>query len=266
MALDREQENVKKEQIIDAIGGKTALELLEKSSKWYALGQTKSPLDWRLVWGRCFANIVCERNEVAKLLPASLTLAKHNAQQLLAASVLFREQFDQKQYDQILAQAMKSNVSTASNSAKLIAMERTDAEVPISIFPLHHEILRSIASDEDAFTKKRFPETNRRLWLKAIELVALSPMTASRRETWLADAAFALGDAKGEISHLRFASLSEPNNPGLHFRFASRLLDVADPNTEEVAVEEVRKAIKQLKRMDSASIEAKILEERVNQL
>lgn len=157
---------------------------------------------------------------------------------------------------------MKSNLGTAYNAAKLLAMNRTDSEIPVSIFPPNYEVLRIIATE--TFTKVRFPITHQRLWERALELVAQTRMTVSRREMWLADASLALGDAKGEISHLRIALLSEPNNARLHFRLASRLLDAADSSTEEEALKQVREVIKRLRKMDSTSDDAKVLENRAN--
>ncbi len=256
MALDREQSQTKKEQIIESVGGREAIDLLGKSANWYALGQTKSPLDWRLLWGRCLANTECDRNEVAKLLPASLVLAKHNAQQLLATTVLFRDQFDQSQHERILSQAMKSNPSAAVNSAKLLAMERKDNTVPIAIFPQRYDVLQSIASAKDTFTKDRFPKTNRQLWERARELVEQAPMTASRRHLWLADSSAALGDVNGEISHLQDAVRKEPNSITLQCRLANRLLDIKDING-------AKKVLETLRRQDPESSEVKALAERI---
>jgi len=254
LALDREKNPMKREQIIKSVGGQNAIDLLGKSANWYALGQTKSPLDWRLLWGRCLTNTECDRNEIAKLLPASLVLAKHNAQQLLATTVLFRDQFDQKQHERILTQAMKSNPSVSVNSAKLLAMEREDNTVSIEIFPQKYDVLETIA--KVIFTKELFPKTNRQLWERARELVAKAPVTASRRHLWLADSSSALGDVKGEITHLRAAVLAEPNSIMLHCRLANRLLDIKDVNGAKAVLEK-------LKRQDPENSEVKALADRI---
>jgi len=254
LALDREKNPMKREQIIKSVGGQNAIDLLGKSANWYALGQTKSPLDWRLLWGRCLTNTECDQNEIAKLLPASLVLAKHNAQQLLATTVLFRDQFDQKQHERILTQAMKSNPSVSVNSAKLLAMEREDNTVSIEIFPQKYDVLETIA--KVIFTKELFPKTNRQLWERARELVAKAPVTASRRHLWLADSSSALGDVKGEITHLRAAVLAEPNSIMLHCRLANRLLDIKDVNGAKAVLEK-------LKRQDPENSEVKALADRI---
>jgi hypothetical protein len=261
LALDQEQDKIVREQIIESIGGQSALDLLEKSANWYAMGQTKSPLDWRLLWGRCFANLVCDRNEVAKLLPASLTLSKHNPQQLLAADLLFPEQFDPSQEDQILSQAMKSNVWTATNAARLLASKRADNEIPITIFPPKCDVLRSVATE--AFIKDRFPNTHKLFWEKSVELLALTPMTKSNLETWKADASIALDDPKGEFSHLSAAVKIDPNNATLLKRFAGRLLEATDLVGSKAWCEQAYKAIGVFRKRNPNDLEAQGLEDRL---
>ncbi|HUP77956.1 MAG TPA: O-antigen ligase family protein [Pirellula sp.] len=226
LALEREKDQLIRDQIIESFGGTNAIKLLEKSADWYALGQTKSPLDWRLLWGRCSTNTVCKQNELAKLLPASMAVGKHNAHQLLASAILFRDQFDQNQFDHVLAQAMKSDPGVASNSAKLLALERADEDVSILIFPQRYDILKMIATD--AFTKDLFPRTNQLLWERAQKLIESAPLTKSRKELWLAESSKSLGDVNGEIKHLRLAAEAEPNNIKLHCRLAKRLIDLID--------------------------------------
>ncbi len=257
LGLQREQDQIKKDQIIESIGGQKAIDLLERSANWYAMGQTKSPLDWRLLWGRCLSNTVCDRNDIAKLLPASIVIAKHNAQQLLATTVLFRDQFDESQFDRILAQAMKANPAAALNSAKLIAMERTDKDISVKLFPQRSDILQSIATL--TFTKTGFPETNRQLWERARDLIGQTPMTASRREIWLADSSIALGDINGEIAHLWKAVGYEPNDIKLQCRLANRLIDISDANG-------AKKVLMTLQRIDPGSIEVKALAERISKI
>ncbi len=257
LALDREQNQMKKEQFIESVGGQKAIELLGKSANWYALGQTKSPLDWRLLWGRCLANTVCDRNEISNLLPASLLLAKHNAQQLLATAVLFRDQFDQSQHERILAQAMKTSPWAARNAAKLLAMERNDNDISIKMFPQRSDVLQSIATE--TFTKAGFPKTNRQLWERARELIVLAPMTPSRREIWLADSSVALENVNDEIVHLRAAVKFEPNDFKLHCRLANRLLDVMDING-------AKEVLERLKRMNPGNSEVKSIVDRIQKI
>jgi O-Antigen ligase len=257
IALDKTQEQLKKDQIIESVGGEKAIELLGRAANWYAMGQTKSPLDWRLLWGRCLTNTQCDRNEMARLLPASLTLSQHNAQQLLAAAVIYREKIDQTQFEAVLAQAMKSNPGSAINAAKLLALERNDNEISIAMFPQRYEILQAIATE--TFTKVRFPETYRLLWEKAAELILLAPMTQSRREIWLADCATALDDVNKEINHLQIAIKYESNDIKLHLRLASRLIEVRDK-------EGATKVLLALQRLDPTNSDVKAIAERISKI
>ena len=81
-------------------------------------------------------------------------------------------------------------------------------------------------------------------------------MTASRRELWLADSFVALDDVEGEISHLRSAVKSEPNDLKLRERLANRLIDIQD-------IDEAKKAIKEIERIAPADPEVKILKDRI---
>ena len=250
----RERDRRKKEQFLESIGGQEALDRLNKAANWYALGHTKSPLDWRLSWGRCLTNLSCERDDLARLLPANMALAKHSSQQLIATTVLFRDQFDSSRFDQVLKQAMKSNPSSSTNCAKVIAAETADENISVSIFPQRYDILESIAVQ--TFNKAAFPETNRRLWTRAQELVIQAPMTSSRRELWLADASVALADINGEIAHLRSALGFEPNDVRLRLRLANRQLDIAD-------LIEAKKTLEALQRIAPLDAEVKALQDRI---
>jgi len=294
LALQREQDPMKKDQFIESIGGKDTIDILERSANWYALGQTKSPLDWRLLWGRCLSNTVCDRNEIAKLLPASMAIAKHNAQQLQATTIVFRNQLDQSQFVKILAQAMKANSGVALNSAELIKLElfeknlaqamktnpeaafnseertkmerlareltdkaiSTDKTISIDIFPQRYDILQSIA--KDIFTKADFPETNRQLWERARKLIEQAPMTASRRELWLADSSKILEDIKGEIDHLGKA-VKNSNDIILRCRLANLLI-------ENDRFTEAKEVLKKLQGIDPLNSEVKKLAARINEI
>jgi hypothetical protein len=256
LALQKEQDRINRERIVESIGGEKAMGILQKAADWYALGHTKSPLDWRLSWGRCLTNRSCEREDIARLLPASMALAKHNSQQLLSTAVLFRDQFDLERFDQVMIQAMKSNPWSASNAAKLIAAERTDAEISIALFPQRSDILETIAIQ--TFKQATFPETNRRAWNRARELIVQSPMTPSRRELWLADSYVAISDVNGEISHLRSAVVFEPNDMKLRLRLTNRLIDIVD-------LEEAKKSLAALERIAPASPEVKTLRDRIRE-
>ncbi len=261
LVLDRDKDGSKRDQIIELVGGPNAIKLLESSAKRYALGQTKSPLDWRLLWGRCVVNTICARDEIAKLMPASTTISKHNAQQLFASAVLFRDHFNRSQFERILSQAMKSSpgVETARDSAKLMAAESTDKDVSIAIFPQRYDILAFIATEKDTFTKDRFPKTHDRLWERAQELILKARLAPSQKEVWLANSWIARDDTGEEIAHLYAAIRLEPTNIKLHSRLADRLIETRDINRAS-------DVINQIKRLDPNCDEFKLLSARISKI
>ena len=257
LALQREPDLMKQDRIVEFVGGKNALKLLEKASNSYAIGQTKSPLDWRLLWGRCTTNLSCDRDQISQWVPISHQIGKHNPQQLLTASVLFRDYFDSIQLERVWAQAMKSAPYASANAGKLIALERKDGEVPIAIFPQRSDVLQGLA--EQTFTKSLFPVTHRLLWERARELIATADMSPSRREIWLADSSFALDDINGEIGHLREAIKKEPTNVKLIVRLAKIFLDLQDADNANVC-------LAQLMKLDPVGPEAKMVKEGISNL
>lgn len=283
MALNQTQDQLKKNQIIDVVGGEKGMELLGKSANWYAMAQTKSPLDWRLLWGRCLTNTQCDRSEMARLLPASLTISQHNSQQLLAATLVYRDKFDPSQLDAVLVQAMKSNIWSALNVAKILAIERKDDGEVVKLFPQRWDLLQAIASE--TFTKAKFPTSHRLLWEKAAELIKSDPkLTPSRKKIWLADCSRELGDLKGEIDHLREAIKLERSDFKLHMRLANRLLDnlsvkivveitgddPLDKNNwakeidEEIVV--AKEVLASLRRLDPTKNDVKLIADRISEL
>lgn len=264
MALDRTLEERKKNQLIELAGGPEAIEKLEKAAHWYAMAQTKSPLDWRLLWGRSSNHTQCDRSEMARLLPAALTISQHNPQQLLAIINLFRDSFDQSQLDAVLLQAMKTSPWAAINAAKVLAEIRKDGEVAVELFPERSDILQAIASE--TFTRDTFPKTNELLWKKAAELIAFAPMSTSRREIWLADYSKAFGDLTGEIGHLGQAIKSDRLDLKLHLRLANCLIVSIDKVIESInkdiaPIEKHIGSIEKMERIDENTELESMLEE-----
>lgn len=214
---------LKREEIIASVGGAKSIEQLKKSASWYAKGQTKSPLDWRLAWGRCLASPMSDRKELLPMMAVSNQLGRHKGQQLLAATLLFRPELTKEQMVQMWYQAMKSDIGSYLPAASLIANETEDGEVPVDAFPQLCEVLENIA--KQVFKKETYPLTNKALWERAKTLAPKSRMSASRREIWLATAASQLGDSDGEIVHLQAAIRHEPNNIRLMCQLADRQID-----------------------------------------
>lgn len=252
--LDRESSPEEQAKILQAAGGQKAIEAMKNASAWFALAHTKSPLDWRLCWGRARTSLTCSRENMLPLAPPSVQLGQHSTNQLIECSLLFRNQLSETQIDEIWQQAMKTNPSTAISTARIMVDERDLKDLNIDVFPQRSDILRSLATQ--VFSSAKFPEIHRQLWMRARDLLDKSAMPRSTREVWLADAAKALGEAEVEIQHLRVAVSYEPNNFKLAHRFALKLLEVDE-------FEEVKGITNRLKRMDPDAREVKDLESKL---
>jgi O-antigen ligase len=228
MALQQEKNELNRKRIIESVGGESALKQLELASNWYAKASAKSPLDWRLLWGRANTNLICPKSEMAKLLPALNQLSKHLAQPLLAATLIFPESFSSKELEDIRIQAIKSSPAAATNVANFIAAEQSDEDISIELFPQRSEILQSLATQ--VFTRERFPKTHFALWERAKKLIDASPMSEVRRQLWLADASRATDNPTSEIAHLKNALKYEPSSIPLICRIANRLVEINDMN------------------------------------
>lgn len=255
LGLDREKSPEKQTQILEVAGGNKAIETLKMVSRWYAKAHVHSPLDWRLSWGRCRTTLTCSRENMAALLSPIVQLGQHSTNQLIEGSLLFRQQLNDAQVDRIWLQAMKTKPSTAIQTAKMMIEERDLQSLDISVFPQRSEILRSLANS--VFTREKYPEINRALWIRAREVLGNSEMSRSAREIWLADAALALGDVDEEIKHLRVATTYELGNNKLACRLASKLLDVGD-------IEGALTIYNKVVRIDPDSSEVKQLAKRLN--
>lgn len=215
-----------------------ALAQLETAANLYARGHAKSPLDWRLAFGRTFSNMTCPPEEMAVLLPAFNQLTRHNSQLLLSNALIFRDQLDSKQRDDIRIQAMKSNPSSYLNVAMAMASEQKDGGISVDLFPQKYDVMQDLATR--VFQEDKFPETHRLLWVRASELIAKAPIRRFLKEVMLADARKALGDSKGEVEHLREAKKLEKNNVKLMCRLARKCLDMSEVSEAESLWKESR--------------------------
>lgn len=254
LSLDRERSPDKQAEVLRLAGGNKAIETMRRASFWYSLAHSRSPLDWRLSWGRCRNTLTCSRENMFPLVSPVVQLGQHATNQLIESSLLFRAQLSDSQVDNIWKQAMKTNPSTAIQTARMMIAERDLDSLDIGVFPQRSDILRSLATE--VFTSKEFPDIHKRLWIRAREVLDKSRPRASR-ELWLADAARALGELEQEIQHLRVASNYEPNNSRLSHRLALRLLDIGD-------IDGAKAVLDRMRRMDADSTEVKDLTAKIN--
>lgn len=254
LRLDREDSPEEQAKILQVAGGNKAIETMKNASEWFALAHTKSPLDWRLCWGRARTTVTCSRENMLPLVTPSVQLGQHSTNQLIECSLLFRNQLSETQINKIWQQAMKTNPSTAISTARIMVEELGLENLDLDAFPQRSDILRSLATQ--VFSAAKYPEIHRQLWTRARNLLEKSAMPRSTREIWLADAAKALGEEEVEIQHLRVAVSYEPNNFKLAHRFALRLLEIGE-------LDEVKNITNRLKRMDPDAREVKDLESKL---
>jgi tetratricopeptide (TPR) repeat protein len=226
LGLDRDSTPDGQAKIVELAGGPAAIQLMEQASSFYARANLHSPLDWRLSWGRCLTALRCSRDDMARVLPAVDCLGRHVPNLILNASFLFRKQLSDEQVDKVWKQAMQTNPASAVEAAKMIVSERDIESLDIGIFPQRSEILVQLA--QTVLTKSKFPELHDQLWERAIELLDKSQMSEAAAEIWLANAALARDDLKGEINHLRVAVRLQSTNVELACRLIECLIKVGE--------------------------------------
>jgi hypothetical protein len=253
IALANEMDRLRREKVVELVGGKPAMDMLEVASSWYARAHAKSPLDWRLAYGRCFTNLQCSQDEQIKLLPVVASLSRHSSQKLLSLSLIYQKKLNTTEVKALRIASMQAHPYSALSIGRLVASETPDADVSIDIFPQRSDILQRLATQ--IFTKDRFPQTFVLLWERAKKLVDTMPMTLAKRQLWLADASLAVEDASGEIGHLKDALRYEPSNIVTICRLANRLMDVGEITKANEYVQRVRL-------LDPTNAEVKALVER----
>jgi O-Antigen ligase len=257
VALGSAKSDETKQKILDAAHGENKanrIEQLQTAVHWYTAGHSKSPLDWRLAWGRSLANFTCSHDALAKAVPQIIQLGRHSSQQLLAVSTIFRDQLDPKVMRAVRLQAMKSNPGATLSVAKLLAEEQQDSQIEIDIFPQRADILKMIAVE--VFTKGRFPKTNQLLWERSRLLATELPLSKAAIEVWAADASRELGDTPGEINHLTLAIEKGTGNVVVICRLANIHLD-------ERNILQAKELLSQARRVDPNHPDTKALEGRI---
>ncbi len=241
-----------------------ALVQLEKAADLYARGQAKSPLDWRLAFGRTFSNMTCKPEELAVLLPAVNQLTRHNSQLLLTNALIFGNQLETKQLEEIRIQAMKSNPGSYMNVAMAIASGQKDGAISIDLFPQRYDVMQDLATR--VFLKDKFPETYRLLWERSADLIVKAPMGRFLKEVMLADTSRALGDSDAELKHLQEARKLGKTNVKLICRLARKCLDIADVSEAEGLRKEAESLLKEARVLAPADQEVKDLGQRFKTL
>ena len=241
-----------------------ALVQLEKAADLYARGQVKSPLDWRLAFGRTFSNMTCKPEDLAVLLPAVNQLSRHNSQILLTNALIFGNRLETKQLEEIRIQAMKSNPGSYMNVAMAIANEQKDGAISIELFPQRYDVMQDLTTR--VFRKDKFPATYRLLWERSADLIVKAPMGRFHKEVMLADTSRALGDSDAELKHLQEARKLGKTNVKLICRLAGKYLDIADVSEAESLWKEAESLWKEARGLAPADQEVKDLGQRIKTL
>jgi tetratricopeptide (TPR) repeat protein len=223
VGLASEANPVLRENLINAVGGSEALELLKTASVSYSKAHIKSPLDWRAAMGRALANVDCSRDEMSSIIASTSQLSRHSANNLLAISLMFRSLISDGDLDRLRFQTMKSNpsIATATAVARVMSSEVKDSDVSVDMFPQRPEIFESLASN--VFTKDKFPRTNLAFWERARKVIEskYDPNGSVERELWLVKYAEAVGDEDAVVTHLTEAVRLESRNISLLCRLAN---------------------------------------------
>lgn len=237
IGLDRAGSVQEQETAIAIAGGRPAIDLLNQASTLYARAQLSAPMDWRLCWGRCLTALECSRPEMAKLLSPVDRLGRHVSSFMINAALLFREQLNHDQLDQIWKQAMQVKPSSSLAAARNLLAERKPEDIDINIFPNDSGLLISLA--KNIFTKDQYRDLHDQLWRKARDLFTGKNLTPGEREVWLANAAFALDETEVEVEHLRAARRFLPADTAVGIRLANRYRQQGDSETALALVTEM---------------------------
>jgi tetratricopeptide (TPR) repeat protein len=233
-----------------------SLELIERA-------HLKSPLDWRLVWGRLLLDRNLTISEWNGWFDRTSMIARHRPDTLFQLGVLaWQAAEDQKHVYPLWEFAMQLSPSLVPNTASLIALTTSDKDIPVEIFPLRPDYLNDIVNKP--FNSTAFPITNEKLWHKIHDSsLELSPDNA-QRYMWLAGAAAHFGDTEKEVEYLRELVDRSPMNRLLRMHLAERLGALGD---FDPAIEHAEACLKMapgdpqieasLKRLKSLAVQSK---------
>jgi hypothetical protein len=239
LVLDRVTE-AQREPVLEALGGENTIATFQRANDWYARGQSMSPLDWRLVWGRATTAFQCPTKSFVPLVSVLQRTAANLPQTLISASILVSSEIDRDELMKIWQQAIQTSPTAAIDIGKVIATMTSDDDVPIDFFPKVGPVLRNLAST--AFTAKDFPKTHAKLSELALEASRELPWPTLKKSLWMADVANEAGNYDVEIENLRISLQFRPNNTPLLIRLGERLLDVEDTSGANEVIRTLERA------------------------
>ncbi|MEI8212280.1 MAG: O-antigen ligase family protein [Planctomycetota bacterium] len=239
LVLDRITD-AQREPVLEALGGENTIASFQRANDWYARGQSMSPLDWRLVWGRTTTAFQCPTKSFLPLVSVLQRTAANLPQTLISASILVSSEIDRDELMKIWQQAIQTSPTSAIDIGKVIAAMTSDDDIPIDFFPKVGPVLRDLASS--TFTAKDFPKTHAKLCELALEASRELPWPTLKKSLWMAVVANEAGNYEEEIENLRISLQFKPNDTPLLLRLAERLLDVEDTNAANDVIRTLERA------------------------
>jgi hypothetical protein len=233
-----------------------ALELIERA-------HLKSPLDWRLVWGRLLLDPKISITEWNGWFDRTSLVSRHRPDTLFQMGVLAWQAAKDKEHVYPLWEfAMKISPAVVPSTASIIALTTSDEDIPVEIFPARPDYLNEIVTKP--FGPSKFPITHEKLWHKINESALELDPDNTQRYTWLARAAAHFGDTEKELEYLRELVDRSPMNRPLRMQLAERLgavglFDLAIEHAEichKMAPEDPQ-IDASLKRLKNLSVESK---------
>lgn len=237
-----------------SIGGLKTISTLNRASYWYTFGQSLSPLDARLTWGRISTAIDCPMGDLVRLAPVLHRTAGHQPQTLTSVSILMSVVLSREQLIPFWKTIIRTSPSAAIGVGRLVASLYDDASVPVELFPSQPQVLRMLAAQ--VFDRNAYPITHALILAKGLDAGKSMRMPIAKKSLWLADTAREAGNASVEIENLRVCIQFYPKETSLQVRLTERLIDQGDK-------EGAKDALRQLMRSSPNDPVVKQLSERV---
>lgn len=224
-----------------SIGGLKTISTLNRASYWYTLGQSLSPLDSRLIWGRISTAIDCPVVDLARMTPVLHRTAGHQPQTLTSVSILMSVALSREQLMPLWKTVIRTSPSAAIGVGRLVASLYDDASVPVDLFPVQPQVLRNLASQ--VFDKNAFPLTNALILEKGLNAGKTMRMPIAKKSLWLADTAREAGNASVEIENLRVCIQFYPKDTSLQVRLTERLIEQGDKDGAKDSLRQLMRSL-----------------------
>ena len=227
--------------LLASIGGLKTISTLKRASYWYAFGQSLSPLDSRLIWGRISTAIDCPMEDLVRLAPVLHRTAGHQPQTLTSVSILMSAALSREQLMPLWKTIIRTSPSAALGVGRLVASLYDDASVPVDLFPLQPQVLRNLAAQ--IFDKNAFPITHAQILEKGLNAGKTMRMPIAKKSLWLADTAREAGNASVEIENLRVCIQFYPKDTSLQVRLTERLIEQRDKDGAKDSLRQLMRSL-----------------------